>query len=666
MYGIYLKGYMLVMDAEKLEKQNNFAGAYYKYQEAGKIYDSIARNYPNFNPDMVSFRRRAIRQKLVETSQKERERRQAAATTAGLNAGATGDLLPPIDGGAPFSDSPPPPAVVRPAASTSTGNVVDAQLNQMQTRIASYDRETEALKRTLEQKEEELLQVKQRLLESTRQANEALRQQLDLQSKLDTADARRARETGELKKQLEETTAALERANALQQEANAKVEGLLTELTSARETIAQLTKEKNELAAERVQLLALIQSKDGTGAADALLAENKRLRQQLEDAEARVASLQHDKEAAAKEVAALREQITKMGDELAQMRKENEEYRNQIAGLSAKLEEARQQLLAAPSVIKDDSELARENAMLRQILVEQLRHQKYREDKKRLALEQLAKLQISNEELLSTIEEIAAPPAPLSEEETRRLQDPVITEFKENQGMSATLLAKADNPGAVEDDDRPIRSNFVVRGRQHLTPDQQVLAEAGLADLQRRQPAKARRAFQTILEEDPTNVFVLSNLAVAQMEQRDYAGAIKSLRKALAYKEDDAFCHYMLGVANYRQGRLEDAATSLVNSLDFNPNNSRAHFYLGCVFNKRGDLEQAREEFEKSVTAEPTFGDAHYNLAAIYASMGNAEKATHHYKQAIANGSSPDPQLEQMLGLNAQSQPAEDPSSAQL
>jgi TolA-binding protein len=343
-------------------------------------------------------------------------------------------------------------------------------------------------------------------------------------------------------------------------------------------------------------LLALVQGKDGMGAAEALLAENKRLKQQLDEANAKVATLSTDNEAAVKEATALREQIAAVRDELERTKKENEDYRQQIAGLRTKLEAATEQLVDATPLAKDDTELASENRMLRKMIVDQLKHQSFREEKKRLALEQLAKLQINNEDLLNTLDQLAAPPPTLSAEETQRIQDPVITQFVEQQGLSGTLIARAEDGAAAagtapdglavdEGADRPGRA---VRRRQDLTGDLQTVAEAGLGSLSRGRLSEARRAFQTILREDPTNLFGLSNLAVAQVKQQDYTGAEKTLKKALAYDEQDAFCHYLLGVVGYRQGQLEESERSLINSLQFDPKNARAFFTLGCVQNRRG------------------------------------------------------------------------------
>jgi Flp pilus assembly protein TadD len=673
--GVYLKGYMMVQEAEKLERQGNFAGAFYKYQQASEVFDSVARGYPDWQPSMVNYRRNVVRRSMEQARQKERTRRDEQRRT-GTESPGSAELLPGIDpSGAPFTDlAPPPPTTVRPAVPASpSATGLDRQIGQMDQRLQGYSSQTAELQQRLQARESELFEVNQKLLQSKREINAALQKQIELQNQVDTADAKRDREVASLKKQLEAATTALEEASKSQNEATTKIDSLLQELSTARQSITQLTREKDDLTAEKNQLLALVQGKDGLGATEALLAENKRLKQQLDEANAKVAGLSSDKETAVKEAAALRDQIAAVRDELERTRKENEDYRQQIAGLRGKLEAATEQLVDAAPLTKDDTELAAENRMLRKMIVDQLKHQSFREEKKRLALEQLAKLQIDNESLLNTIDQLAAPPPTLSAEETQRIQDPVITQFVENQGLSGTLIARAEDGAAAPpestasaDDEGANRPGRAVRRRQDLTPDLQTVAEAGLGSLSRGRLSEARRAFQTILGEDPTNLFGLSNLAVAQVKQQDYTGAEKTLKKALAYDEQDAFCHYLLGVVGYRQGQLAEAERSLINALQFDARNARAYFTLGCVQNKRGDLDKARDAFTAAVGIDPGYADAHYNLAVIYANAQDLEQAAKHYQSAVDQGAARDSALEQMIGAPDASTPTSAPAGPEL
>lgn len=654
--GLYLQGYILMQDAEKLEGQKNFAGAYYKYEQASGVFDSVARTNPSWQTRMVNLRRTLIRKKMEEVRQRERDRRTTGGSSAPNQPPA--DLLPPLDNTAPPSPLLPPqapPSILPGIAPPANAAPIDSRLADMQRQVAAYATENQRVQEAMQAKEAELFKVKQQLLENKQELNASLQKQIDLQNKVDTADQKRDRELGELRKQLEETTSALVKATQIQDEATTRIDELLGELRTARETITKLNGEKEALTTERNQMLALVQSKGELKGADGLIEENNRLKTLLDAANDKVVMLTNDKDAALKEASTLRDQIASMRDQLDRTQKENEDYRQQIAGLRTKLEETTEKLLEATPDTRSDPELADENRLLRRMILEQLKHQAYREQKKRLALEQLAKLQINNDQLLTTISQLAAPPPTLSPEETGLLQDPQMKSFLENQGVGVTLITRPDqnnksapSPGSETTGDAT--KTRIARGRQELPPELQTVAEAGIAAFRGDKSWEAERAFQTILKSDPTNVFALSNAAVAQVKQRKFGDAEKNLKKALAYQESDAFSHYLLGVVAYRQGKLDEAEQSLKISLGLDARNARAHFSLGCVYNRRDEIDRARQEFLEAVADDPAYADAHYNLAVIYANQQDTSKAANHYHKAIENGSERDTSLEKVIG----------------
>lgn len=647
--GTYLQGYMLWQEAEELEARRQYAAAYFKYVEANQIFDSIAQTHPNWQTGMVNYRRSLIRRKAEEVRQLERQRRSGGEESA---AAGPQELLPPVD----RTPTPPPapsalsvPSALPPVPGVQTGTPLDRKLTEMQSQLSAYAAENKRLQESMQAKEAELFKTKQDFLSNKQELNAALQKQLDLQGRLDTADQRRNRELGELRKQLEETNAALKKATEAQEEATQRIDSLLQDLSTARQTIAQLNGEKEALLAERTQMLALIKGGEGGLTAEALLEENARLKRQLDEANQKVATLTTDRDAAQKEAGALREQMAALKDELDRTRKENEDYRQQIAALRDKLEATNEHLLATGGSLKDDSELAEENRLLRKMILDQLKHQNFREQKKRLALEQLARLQINNEELLAAINDLAAPPPTLSGEEQGLLQHPQMEEYVEGAGVGATMLARPE--GEAAPGEAPPSGSSLARGRQDLEPALQSVAEAGINAFREGKAWEAERAFVTILKDDPTNVFALSNAAVAQVRQAKFAEAEKNLKKALAYHESDAFSHYLLGVLAYRQKKLEEAERCLQISLGLDPANARAHFTLGCVHNKQGAMEAALKEFQEAVAVEPDYADAHYNLAVIYANQQDLTKAADHYAKAVEHGSERDPQLEEVLGL---------------
>jgi tetratricopeptide (TPR) repeat protein len=326
-----------------------------------------------------------------------------------------------------------------------------------------------------------------------------------------------------------------------------------------------------------------------------------------------------------------------------------------------------------------------ENKLLRRMLTDQLKHQAYREQKKRLALEQLARLQINSEELLSTINDIATPPATLSAEERDLLQDPQIKQFMTGQTIGSTIVARPDDPAAaptpelatnpaastppslnsvpppsadesrntqVTDAAAPSSAEGGDDLRGNFTAEMKILADAGEAAFTQSKYWEAERSFTSLIKEDPANVYGLSRLAAAQLAQRKYTEAEKSLKKATAFSTGDPFVYYLLGFSAYQQNKLEDAQNYLNLSVQLKNDNAKAHFTLGCLANRKENINVARDSFKRAIDIDPQYSDAHMNLAIIFANDGLSDDARKHYDLAIAHGAKRDPKVEKVLGVN--------------
>ena len=638
---VYLQAYMLMLDAEKLENQKNYAGAYYKYQDASNLFDSVARTSPDWQPQIVNVRRGLIRRKLEEVRALERERRTSGSADAPPSAlpaasGAAVEVLPGI------------PAQNHGGTGASP---IDSKLADYQTQLNQRQNRVEDLQKSLEQKTAELFKVKNEL-------NDSLRAQLDLKSKLETASTKGDRQKSELEKQVKQLTEALQQATRVQEEAKQKIDSLVAELSTANTTIRQLNREKEDLIAERGQLMALVNGRDDTkGAADRLIEQNRQLKAQLDAANEKIAGLSKDKDAAQKEAAQLRDQLGKVREELAATQKENQTFRQQIAGLRQRLEETNASLVQMAPTMKSDSELGEENKLLRKMLLDQLSQQSYREQKKKLALEQIAKMQIDSDELLTAINDMAAPPAALSPEEKSLLEQPGLKQFLDGKGISSTLLTRPGeaSSGAASgsaDAGAPdgVRPPSPVPPAP-LSADLQILADAGKAAFQRGRLTEAERSFKTWLENDPLNTAALSNLAAVQIKQNRYSDSRKTLEKLLAVQDRaDDYALYLLGLSYYKQKSYEEAEKTLIQAVQQNPSNARAFYVLGMVANKKGELENAKAAFLEAVDKDPAYGDAHMNLARIYAFQKETDKAVRHYGRAIEAGAQRDTELERKMG----------------
>ncbi|MEJ2503950.1 MAG: tetratricopeptide repeat protein [Gemmatimonadota bacterium] len=122
--------------------------------------------------------------------------------------------------------------------------------------------------------------------------------------------------------------------------------------------------------------------------------------------------------------------------------------------------------------------------------------------------------------------------------------------------------------------------------------------ELGL-ELETHAPAQARRAYEKVLELDPTHVNALVNLGRLLHEDGELDAAVVHYRRALeAAGGDEPTAAYNLGLA------LEDL----------------------------GRDRAAMDAYTAALTIDPGFADAHYNLSRVYERMGDRVSALRHLK----------------------------------
>jgi len=161
----------------------------------------------------------------------------------------------------------------------------------------------------------------------------------------------------------------------------------------------------------------------------------------------------------------------------------------------------------------------------------------------------------------------------------------------------------------------------------------------------------AEKTYESMLSQEPKNIYILSNLGVVRFRSGKLKSAEETFRKAIAVAPDDAFSHCTLGIVYYSQGKIDEAVGELTKALAINPKNATAHNYLGITAAAKGWVEAARKELETAVRIDPNYSDAHFNLAVIYLTTPPIDKdlAKKHYKSAVELGSEPDAALEQLL-----------------
>ncbi|HUE50548.1 MAG TPA: tetratricopeptide repeat protein, partial [Candidatus Dormibacteraeota bacterium] len=366
-------------------------------------------------------------------------------------------------------------------------------------------------------------------------------------------------------------------------------------------------------------------------------------------------------------------QVAQLQQQLADTQKQNQYFEARVAELSVQLDDASAQLQSAKLTganADETAHLAKENELLRNIIVRERQEEARRYEAKKVMLAELDKLKIQSNALNKQIEFLAQPVTKLSDEELALFREPVVSISDQNSGAlkASFIFAKKSSIGSVtiaepDEKEKPSREAGGATANDSSNPpassdfkpavpdDLQNVARAAKESFEEGKYRTAESKYQEILAESPNNLYALSNLGAVYVRRGKFKAAELTLKKALAVSPKDEFAHTTLGIVYYRQAKFDDAVAELTKSLEINPKSPVAHNYLGITASQKGRLGEAEKEILQAIANNPDYADAHFNLAVILATTqpSSKELAKRHYTRATALGTQPDPSLEKLL-----------------
>ncbi len=143
----------------------------------------------------------------------------------------------------------------------------------------------------------------------------------------------------------------------------------------------------------------------------------------------------------------------------------------------------------------------------------------------------------------------------------------------------------------------------------------------------KRQPAKARAAFEHALRLKPDYAEADNSLGALLAESGDIPGAIERFRAALEAKPDFPDALNNLGFALFQTGRADEAYGLYQKALALQPDFPEALNNVGIFFGRQSDLDRAQKYFQEAVDKRKGYGEAATNLALVLSARGEMEKA---------------------------------------
>lgn len=163
--------------------------------------------------------------------------------------------------------------------------------------------------------------------------------------------------------------------------------------------------------------------------------------------------------------------------------------------------------------------------------------------------------------------------------------------------------------------------------------------------------AEAEQKFQRLMQQDDSNVSVLTHLAAAQFALQKLDVAETTIKRAVTLSPEDSPALYIMGLIRLRQEKVDEALDALSRSARSNPQNALAQNSLGVALSQKGMREPAETAFRKALQIQPDYPDAHYNLAVEYILQQppSFKLAEWHYQRATTHGHPRNVELEKRL-----------------
>lgn len=707
---LWFRAYTLLKDGEEKEKQGRTLDALSKYNESKPLFDGLAREFPEFYPELVEYRRTQLVRQIGALKERMRNANQPAVAQpqpATVDPGVAPSFpsvqpvspefagtpqapqQPPQDGSVQLPDWSQQPQTPRSPANPSTPSALvrppsDANsVNGGGLNTGTYPPQSppmwgpqgntggslaagDNIENPFERIQSDFERMKAQV-DQLKQRNQVLESELaKKQSELYDAQAQLAQSrnrTAELQQRLKEAEGRATTNPDYEQEVNQlksivndaltelekkdqENQELLAQLKSTRTELERVRKERDDIEKERNNLLAMMEGGGESSAVAQLMEENRHLRDKLKQVEKAARSLEKDNSDKTKQVALLKEQITHIKAEREKLVKDNQRYEGYVLELRQRLTELGQDLTDEQLAVAAQSSI--EAAGERELL----RSVVLKQLRRQMQVKQTKDLLLRElDKLGADAENLYAMVEDMAS--PSKLSEDELELMKTPQMVEmveAEGIERVDGVILVEGTEADGSGSGIVE-TQNLDDELIQIQKAARLDYSEGRFEEAEEAYRKYLDFRPKSVLCLCNLALVKMATRDHEEAQELLEKAIAIKNDYGLAYYLLGRNFYAQNMYDEALEQLTVSIQHDPKNARAHNCVGVISSQKGYVHRAESAFSEAVKVDPEFGDAHYNLAVLYATMDKPDpvRADEHYQKAMDLGVPRDTSIEHYL-----------------
>jgi Flp pilus assembly protein TadD len=664
---VYYQAWLYTRDAEKLKKENRNNEAMEKLKTAEKFFLSIFKFHPEWKKEMITGRLEITKKYIAGIApealkEQEKETNAIAELEGGKKIGAQQMPNRKIEPNITMVD----PQVeilekeirkLRSAiASSSDANIRESmEKNDLQTdkdHLRSKLKRTENELQSMQEKlsvapvKSEMDRINSRVksIEREKEAmsmalNQSRNEQLQSQAKINilTADLQAVRQQAanfernliiERKAANELTNAQQEQMSALQNKlkekdaeitaANNRVLSAEKELAEFKQIFGELQTERDGLIKEKEHMSALLNlNKDGR--IQQLIDQNMSLAKELKQAKERTEQFNKDNlESQNEYMEALRDlAIAKNKIISLQKEKRSQDERSRELEEKLKIEEAEINNNVAQANVEEVN-------TLKDIIKRQLSVQERRKKATELLLDAAKNGVVGEAVNLLTDTEISLTPEEQKLLADNRFDDEFVSPYARNR----SLVGKATNDLEQETESN---SNAALRA---------FTAERYNA---------AKEILEMNIDRNPGNISTMISLGVVQMKLNDNDAAVKILQHAVEMNESNATSLRMLGLANYKVGQWENAEQSCKKATEIDASDAESYTYMGNSQLLLGKSQEAEKSYKAAIAANGSLSEPLHNLAFLYANNNRKKEATEYYEKSLQNGGLKNIDLEKKL-----------------
>jgi tetratricopeptide (TPR) repeat protein len=257
------------------------------------------------------------------------------------------------------------------------------------------------------------------------------------------------------------------------------------------------------------------------------------------------------------------------------------------------------------------------------------------------------RLQGKPEKQMETYEKMKKALGPDSPQPYELIIDTLIQDGKNNEALEAAdkaavkfpnerqfKLLKAQAAGRLGD--MKTAETTLESLMKHSSEDSQTYSFLSSIQLEANRLKESEDNARKAVNLDPRDIDALVTLSIVQEREKKYKDSEATLRKAIEIDPDNATLLNNLGYYLTERGdRLQEAEDLIKRAVNIAPTNGSFLDSLGWLFFKQGRTSEAQKYLEQAVFYSPRSGTIHDHVGDLQKKLGNMDKARAEWETAL-------------------------------